>query len=76
MIIVKNSFLLGLFLTKILFNTDLGKNYENQFDNEYESVKFIFLIHGMVKLKKIEIQKQLYQIYVKTFVSKTDKLNI
>lgn len=68
----KKFFLLGLFLTKILFNTDLGKNYENQFDNEYESVKSYIFDTWNGKQKSENKNNMKYML--KLFVSKTDKL--
>jgi hypothetical protein len=68
----KKFFLLGLFLTKILFNTDLGKNYENHFDNEYESIRSHIFDTWNGKQKSDNKNNMKYML--KLFVSKTDKL--
>lgn len=67
----KRFFLLGLFLTRFLFNTNLDKNYEKQFDKEYESISnHIFdTWNGNQKLDNKNNMKYM----LKLFVLKSDK---
>lgn len=75
--IIKNDnsrrfFLVGLFLTKILFDTKLGKNYENIFDKEYKSI--ISYIFYMWNSKQKPDNKNNIKYMLKLFISKFDKL--
>jgi hypothetical protein len=67
----KRFFLLGLFLTKILFNTNLGKNYEKQFDKEYESISNHIFDTWNGNQKSDNKNNMKYML--KLFVSKSDK---
>ena len=67
----KRFFLLGLFLTKFLFNTNLGKNYEKQFDKEYESISNHIFDTWNGKQKSDNKNNMKYML--KLFLSKSDK---
>ncbi len=75
--IIKNDnserfFLLGLFLSKLLFETELSKNYEDKFDKEYESISSHIFDTWNGKEKSDNKSNMKYML--KLFVSKSDKL--
>ena len=75
--IIKNDnserfFLLGLFLSKLLFETKLSKNYEDKFDKEYESISSHIFDTWNGKEKSDNKSNMKYML--KLFVSRSDKL--
>jgi hypothetical protein len=68
----KRFFLLGLFLTKLLYNTYLGKNYEKEYDKKYEFIAS-HIFDTWNNKQKLD-NKNNIKYMLRLFVSKSDKL--